>query len=219
MSEHSIAQVSTRTALILLVFTLAFTALMALTYLATKAPIEASANDEKLKLINEVLPRDLYDNDLLTDFVELGPTAQLGLDVPTRAFRARKAGQAAAVVLEAVAPDGYSGKINLLVAVSAGGEVVGVRVTLHKETPGLGDYIDIAKDKNKAKPWVRQFDGLGFDKVVPAEWKVRKDGGRFDSRAGATISARAVTRAVGRALEFAGTNRDRLFSQPPGAKL
>ena len=218
MSEHSVAQASTRTALILVVFTLAFTALMALTYLATKAPIEASANEEKLKLITEVLPRELYDNELLADFVELGPTAELGLDAPTRVFRARKGGQAAAIVLEAAAPDGYSGKIGLLVAVKANGEIVGARVTRHKETPGLGDYIDIAKDKNKTHPWIRQFEDQGFDKVARIDWKVKKDGGRFDQRAGATISARAVTRAIGRALEFANANRDRLFARPSASK-
>jgi hypothetical protein len=102
-----------------------------------------------------------------------------------------------------VAPDGYGGRIRLILAVGADNRVIGVRVVGHKETPGLGDYIDPKKDRNKASPWIRQFDAKGFGEVAAADWKVKKDGGRFDARAGATISARAVTNAVRRALQFA----------------
>ena len=117
-----------------------------------------------------------------------------------------------ALVLEAVAPDGYSGRIDLLLAVKADGQLAAVRVTGQHETPGLGDYIDPKKDKNKAQPWIRQFDDIGFAQVRREEWRVKKDGGRFDARAGATISARAVTNAVGRALQFANENRARLYA-------
>jgi len=117
-----------------------------------------------------------------------------------------------------VAPDGYAGKIRMLLAIRANGEVAGVRVTLHKETPGLGDYIEPKKDKNKAKPWITQFDGLSMEKMPTAnDWKVKKDGGRFDSVAGATVTPRAVTKAVYKAVKFATENREHLFA-PKSAK-
>lgn len=211
MSEASLARVSARTAAILALFALVFTAMMAATYQAAKPSIDASAEKEKMKMIDEVLPRGHYDNNLLQDFVATGTLPELGLEEPGRIFRARKNGEPAALVFETVAGDGYSGKIRLVVAVGADDRMLGVRVVAHKETPGLGDYIDPRKDRNKASPWIAQFDGLGFDSVAPAEWKVKRDGGRFDSRTGATISARAVTNATRRALQFASGNRDKLY--------
>ncbi len=215
MSELTALRVALRTALILTVFTLVFTTLMATTYRATKPAIDASTEAEKMKLVDEVLPAALYDNAPLADFILLAPRPELGLDErddPVRLLRARKAGAAAAVVFEAVAADGYGGKIRLILAVGADNRVLGVRVVSHKETPGLGDYIEPKKDRNKAAPWIRQFDALGFEDIPLAAWKVKKDGGHFDARAGATISARAVTQAVGRALQFAVANRDKLYA-------
>ncbi|GIK24217.1 MAG: electron transport complex subunit G [Betaproteobacteria bacterium] len=222
MSEQNAARASLRTAAILTVFTVVFTTLMAATYRATKPAIDASAEAEKMKLVNEVLPDTLYDNVPLADYVDIAPRAELGLaaqDDPVRLLRARKAGAPAALVFEAVAPDGYGGRIRLILAVGADDRVIGVRVVSHKETPGLGDYIDPKKDRNKASPWIRQFDARGFGEVAAADWKVSKDGGRFDARAGATISARAVTNAVRRALQFAAGHRDRLYALPAQSKL
>jgi len=207
-------RISSSTALVLLVFTLVFTALMAATYQLTKPTIDANIEQAKRELLGAVLPPTAYDNDLLADAIELPPTAALGTRAPSRVYRARRAGAPSALVLEAVAPDGYSGRIDLLIAVRATGELAAVRVTSHRETPGLGDYIDPKKDKNKARPWITQFDGIGFDQIRRDEWRVKKDGGRFEARAGATISARAVTDAVGRALQFALDNRERLYAEP-----
>lgn len=209
-------KVSVRTAIVLLLFTLVFTALMAFTYRATKPILDASAQAEKLKLIGEVLPPAAYDNKLLDDAVLLPPTPALGLDGETRVYRARKGSEAVALVLEAVAPDGYSGRIGLVLAMLADGRLRAVRVSQHKETPGLGDYIDPKKDKNKASPWIGQFSGQGYDLALGGLWKVRKDGGRFDSRTGATISARAVTNASGKALVWAAERREKLFALPAG---
>jgi electron transport complex protein RnfG len=217
--EPGALKISTRTAVIMLVFTVAFTAVMAVTYKMTKSTIAASAESEKMKLIGEVLPATAYDNELLKDWIELPAMAEIGNDIPTRVYRARKNGNPAALVLEAAAGDGYSGHIALIVAVRGNGELIAVRVTGHRETPGLGDYIDPKKDKNKAKPWITQFNDLGFSQVKPAEWKVRKDGGRFEQRAGATISARAVTNAVGRALRFANEARERLYTTQAQSKF
>lgn len=205
------AQMAGRTALILFVFVIVFTGFLSGAYLWTKPAIEASAREAKMKLIDEVLPRAHYDNALLEDALSLPPTPQLGLDEASTVYRARRAGKAVAVVLEAVAPDGYAGKIRLLLAVDADGRLLGVRVTQHKETPGLGDYIEPKKDRNKQRPWISQFDGLSLENRSPAEWKVKKDGGAFDAMAGATVTPRAVIRATHRALDFVTAQRALLF--------
>ena len=219
MSETTALGLSTRTGAVMIAFTVVFTALMAFTEDATRERIAASANDEKMKSIAEVLPPAAYDNALLDDFILTGPTPALGLDDGGRIYRARKAGQPAALVLEATAPDGYSGKVNLIVAVRADGSLSGVRVTGHRETPGLGDYIDPKKDKNKAAPWIVQFTDLNPASTPLDQWKVRKDGGQIAYHTGATISARAVTNAVARAARFAADNQNRLFAAPSGKPL
>ncbi len=107
----------------------------------------------------------------------------LGLDAPRPAYVARLHGQASAVILQASAPDGYSGAIQLLVGVTAQGRLLGVRVVAHQETPGLGDRIELAKS-----PWVHGFDGKSLGDPADAGWAVKKDGGTFDQFAGATVT-------------------------------
>lgn len=214
----SVTRISLRTAMILLVFTLAFTTLMAEVYQLTKPVLDATALDAKRRLIAEVLPAGTGDNDLLEDSIELPPLAELGLSEPTRLYRARKDGTPAALVFEAAATDGYSGYIGLILAVQADGRLAAVRVTQHKETPGLGDYIDPKKDRNKESPWIRQFDNRDFASTPPEKWRVKKDGGAFDQRAGATISARAVTKATGRAMAWALDRQEQLYGLPAGTR-
>ncbi len=205
-------RMAARTAVILFIFVAIFTALLSGAYLWTRPAIEAATIAEKMTLIDEVLPRDRYDNALLKDFVSLPPTTALGLDETSAIYRARRNGQIEALVLEAVAPDGYAGKIRLLVALGHDGAVIGVRVIAHRETPGLGDYIEPKKDRNKDRPWITQFNGLTPATIEEREWKVRKDGGRFDSVAGATVTPRAVVKAVRKAALYVEENRERLFA-------
>ncbi len=210
--EPSAAGMAARTSVILFVFVIVFTGLLAWAYGLTAPAIRASAAEERMRTIREVLPTALYDNDVLSDSLDLPPTAALGQEEPSRIYRARLGGQASALVLEAVAPDGYSGKIRLLVAVRADLSLAGVRVTQHKETPGLGDYVDPRKDRNKSHPWITQFEGLSFATVPERDWKVRKDGGHFYSYAGATVTPRAVVKAVRKVLQYVGENRETLFA-------
>lgn len=156
---------------------------------------------------------------LLDDYVRFGPAPQIGMDAGGRVWRARKAGEPVALIIEGAASDGYAGRIGLVVAVHRNGRLSGVRVTEHKETPGLGDYIDPRKDRRKDTPWIAQFTGATWAEVDTAAWTVRKDGGSFDYRAGATISARAVTRAAGRSAAFAAQRMDALFAAPAGGLL
>jgi electron transport complex protein RnfG len=222
LKPYTAVSMATRTAVILFLFTIVFTAALAGVYLLTKPAIDASAEIKKMRTIGEVLPLGSYDNDLLKDTLELPATVALGLDDVSTVYRGRKAGQPAALVIESVASDGYSGKIRLLVGVRADGTLSGVRVTQHKETPGLGDYIDPQKDKNKEQPWIGQFDGLSLENRPDRDWKVKKDGGRFDSIAGATISPRAVVKAVHKTLKYVAEHRDELYtpndSTPPGKR-
>ncbi len=205
-------RMAARTAVILFIFVAIFTALLSGAYLWTRPSIEAAAADEKMKLIDDVLPRSLYDNALLKDFISLPPTPALGLDESSAIYRARRGGKIEALVLETVAPDGYAGKIRLLVALGADGTVIGVRAIAHRETPGLGDYIEPKKDRNKDRPWITQFNGLNPAATEEREWKVRKDGGRFDSVAGATVTPRAVIKAVRKAALYVEENREQLFA-------
>lgn len=218
--EFTAPGMAVRTAAILFIFVVAFTGLLSGAYLWTKPAIEASATEEKMKLVDEVLPRSEYDNALLDDTVALPATPELGLSEPSTLYRARRNGKPVATVFEAIAPDGYSGKIRLIVAVRTDGQVAGVRVTQHKETPGLGDYIEPKKDKNKAHPWIAQFVDMSLASVAEKDWKVKKDGGRIDYHAGATVTPRAVSKAVLKAVKWAAANREQLFAEsatPAGA--
>lgn len=214
----SALRVSFSTALVLLVFTVLFTGLMAGAYLTTRPMIEASAQAEKLRLVTEVLPAAEFDNAPLEDFVEVPALEALGSKGPTRIYRARRAGQPAGLIFEAATDHGYSGTVRLLLALRPDGRLAGVRVIEHRETPGLGDYIDIRKDKRKADPWVRQFDERAFDPAAAGDWRVKKDGGVIDARTGATISARAVTDAVAKALAFAVPRHEALFAAAGGSR-
>src|SRR5690606_12985005 len=133
-------------------------------------------------LFRQIVSDDMHDNPLLEDSIEIQPDALLGHREASHVYRARMAGEPVAVILEAIAPDGYSGDIKLLVAIRADGTINGVRVLAHKETPGLGDYIDITHG-----PWIRQFDNQSLSSRTKAQWKVKKDGGQFDYMVGATI--------------------------------
>ncbi len=216
-TKYTAARTSLRTAGIMFLFTVLFTTLMSSMHRLTLPSIEASQFAERMRLVNEILPPESYDNKLLEDFILIGPVPELGIASTARVFRARLNGQPTALIVEAIAPDGYAGRIELAVAVSHDGRVSGVRATGHKETPGLGDYIDPRKDKDRSRPWITQFNGMGFEQVTPEQWRVRRDGGVFDYHIGATISARAVTNATARALSYAKTHRDPLFDAANGS--
>ena len=200
--KHTIKTVS-----IMVAFTLVGTLFLAKTFVATKAPIEVSEAAEKMKSFAQVLPANEHDNKLLDDFINVPAGGELNNRNATKIYIARLAGVANAVILETAAHDGYSGDIKLLIAVRSNGSINGVRVIAHKETPGLGDYIDITHDD-----WIKSFDGLSFASRPSAQWKVKKDGGQFDYMAGATITPRAVIKATHHALAYVEANKAVLFA-------
>lgn len=202
------------TSLALLVFSVVGAGLLSGTFNLTRPTIEITEQADKLALVTQTLPAGSHDNDLIRDARPLPADPLLGLKRSGLVYPASQSGQVNAVVLEAVAPDGYSGEIRLLIGIHADGRVAGVRVTTHKETPGLGDYIEVARS-----PWIKQFDGLGLGDPTPDQWKVRKDGGRFDSRAGATITPRAVVKAVRKALEYFAAHKTELLAPNPAKSI
>ena len=196
-----------RTGVILFAFALVATALLVFTFTRTEPTIERSKQAEKLALLSQVLPPALYDNDLLASQRAVPPDELLGTRHDSAMWIARRGETITAVVLEAIAPDGYSGDIALLIGIDIDGNVTGVRVTAHRETPGLGDYIVRSKS-----PWIEQFVGKSLTTPEAKRWKVIKDGGQFDARTGATITPRAVVKAVHAALNYFARNRAALLA-------
>lgn len=196
-----------RVGLLLGLFAIVATTLVAMTERNTREQIKENEREALLSGINALIPHDEYDNTILQDKLMLPANEALGTEDPTPVYRARSNGEPVAVVLTAVAPNGYSGTIRMLVGIYHDGTLAGVRVIGHKETPGLGDKID-----EKKADWILQFEGLSLNKPAAAKWKVKKDGGEFDQFTGATITPRAVVSAVKRSLEYFRSHRDALFA-------
>ena len=195
------------TASILLLFAVLGTGLVAFTYDNTHAIIEANARAALLENLHALVPPERHDNDLVNDTLQVRDPIQLGTDEPVTVYRARKAGQPVAAILAPVAPDGYSGDIKLLVAINDDGTLAGVRVTAHRETPGLGDGIEASRSD-----WILKFTGRSLGDPEERRWAVKKDGGVFDQFTGATITPRAVVKAVKKALIYFQHNRQTLFA-------
>jgi len=163
-----------------------------------------------LRQLGQIVPPSRYDNALQDDRFSFRDESSFPNGQEVIAYRARQKGQPVAVILKFAAPNGYNGAIGLLAGINADGSIAGVRVTSHKETPGLGDAIE--RDKSD---WVLGFNGKSLGKPPPDQWAVRRDGGAFDQFTGATITPRAVVAAVRRALAFYEGHRDMLFDTPP----
>lgn len=203
------ARRTARAAILLAAAAIAAFGLVAVVHEATRDRIAAVARARELARFDQVLGGLPHDNDLLADTLALRDPELLGTTEPVTAYRARFHGQPVAIMLEFVAPEGYSGDIRLLIAVAPDGTVLGVRTVSHHETPGLGDFIDTRKSD-----WMQRFTGKSADSPAAARWRVRKDGGDFDQYTGATITSRAVVGAVARTLQLFARHRDELLAAP-----
>lgn len=211
-SAESAAGRALRAAAVLAAAAVVAVALVSLVHERALPRIEASRRAQQLAELTAVLGDVAYDNDPLTDTLLLHDPELLGSEQPLTAHRVRRAGTTVAVLLNVVAPDGYAGPIRLLVAVDDAGRVLGVRVLEHRETPGLGDVIE-----SRRSDWLRGFDGRSLAEPPAGRWEVRRDGGDFDQFTGATVTPRAVVRAVRRALTYVERHRERLFEAAPPA--
>ena len=177
-------------------FTLATSAALVAANLVTGPAIEKAAREDLQATLRQVLPEGLTDNELLADTVRVDDRG-----LAHTVYRGRKAGTFTAAVFDYSA-QGYAGEIKVLIGVDAAGTVMGVRVLKHLETPGLGDKIEVAK-----ADWIHSFAKKSLDNLPLARWAVKKDGGDFDQFAGATITPRAVVKAVKEGLQFYAAHR------------
>ncbi|MDK2777386.1 MAG: electron transport complex subunit RsxG [Pseudomonadota bacterium] len=201
-------------------FALVTAGAIAVAQVTTADRIEHNIRMAQARALNEIVPAGTYDNDILNDTIRVDQRFNQQLLGPLQAgdkiYLARTAGKVNTVILPVVAPDGYTTAIKLLVGIHADGTLAGVRVTEHRETPGLGDKIDLKKSD-----WILEFSGKKLDDLGEEAWAVKKDGGVFDQFTGATITPRAVVKAVKLAQKFFYHHKDELLDQrlvePPAA--
>lgn len=193
-----------------MLFAAAGAALVGLTFTQTEDDIAYNEKLTLLRKLNNIIPAESYDNDLLLDTITIKPSPLLATRDDSLAYRARKNKQNVAVVFSSIAPNGYNGPIHLLVGVKADGTLAGVRVVKHRETPGLGDVVSITHSD-----WILGFENRSLSNPEEKGWKVKRDGGIFDQFTGATITPRAVVKAVHNALLYFDQNQDTLFSVLP----
>lgn len=161
---------------------------------------------DRLAQVREIAGPHIARPDVLRS-LRLPPAGELHQNNPFRVYQVVVDNRVETVIVPTVAPDGYSGRIELLVGIDALGAIVAVRVTRHHETPGLGDRIDRARSA-----WITQFDGHSLGNPPEERWNVRKDGGAFDQITGATLTPRAVIHAVAGALKYFERHRTLLLT-------
>lgn len=191
-----------------------FTAgIIAITQQLTKDTIAQNEREFEARLLLSLLPEDYLAEDILASSQTFSDSSlfvqsQLSIENSESFYQELDSdGDVASVILPAVAPEGYTEGIRLIIGISANGELTGVRVTRHKETPGLGDQIETSKSD-----WVLQFNQKSLTNPQPNAWAVKKDGGSFDQLTGATITPRAIVKAVKNALSFFEEHKETLLT-------
>jgi Na+-translocating ferredoxin:NAD+ oxidoreductase subunit G len=175
--------------------------------LATRGVIQQRLQEDLQANLEQVVPAELHDNNLLENSVMIASAdANLGAE-QTEVYLAKKQGEVTAACFKFVAPDGYAGPISLVMGIDRNGEILGVRIIAHVETPGLGDKIEVTKSK-----WVLSFNGKSLDNLTVEQWAVKKDGGVFDQFSGATITPRKVVQAIKRGLDFYRSHQAELLA-------
>lgn len=195
-----------RTAVVLAVFAALTTGAVALVHEHSAARIAANDAQARRRQVAEILPEQAHDNVPHEDRITVTDELLGGVEQPV--YRARRAGEPVASVIQVIAHDGYNGSIVLLVGIDVQGNVLAVRALQHRETPGLGDAIEMSKDD-----WIASFDGASLAAPRGA-WAVRRDGGEFDQLTGATVTSRAVVGAVHDALLYFDLHSHSIFTLP-----
>lgn len=188
-------------AIILGIFCLGFGIFLALTEWITHDSIAARAMEDRQNSLGQVMPAAIHDNNPVLDTLMMQDDTGHEITV----YRARRAGQITGVAYETFG-SGYAGQMKFMLGVDAEGRILGVRALSHKETPGLGDKIEIKKGN-----WILQFAGLSLENPPVGKWKVKKDGGQFDQFTGATITPRGTVNAIRTGLEFFAAHRAQLL--------
>lgn len=192
---------------VLALFAIACTALVSVVNWLTKDTIIRQQQQQLLSTLYDVIPAERLNNDLYHDCQVIAGNDYLGGGDEQMAYIARMDNMPVAVAITSAAPDGYNGKIKLIVALNVDGSVSGVRVLKHQETPGLGDKIETRKND-----WIYGFNGKTVETENDLRWAVKKDGGMFDQFTGATITPRAVVKAVKNTSLYFNKNKDSILS-------
>lgn len=202
-----LGQSISRNSMLLAVFAVCTTLLISGTYLLTKDRIALAQRKAEEKALLQIVPVSRHNNSMLDDTIAVGPaTSGLGLRADKQIYLARQDDAVIAAIIPVKAADGYSGDIDLIVGINADGSIAGVRALAHKETPGLGDKVDLKKSD-----WILSFNGKSLSNPHLEKWAVKKDKGEFDQFTGATITPRAVVGATLRALQYAQSNYEEIF--------
>lgn len=192
---------------VLALFAIACTALVSVVNWLTKDTIIRQQQQQLLSTLYDVIPAERLNNDLYHDCQVIAGNDYLGGGDEQMAYIARMDNMPVAVAITSAAPDGYNGKIKLIVALNVDGSVSGVRVLKHQETPGLGDKIETRKND-----WIYGFNSKTVETENDLRWAVKKDGGMFDQFTGATITPRAVVKAVKNTSLYFNKNKDSILS-------
>jgi electron transport complex protein RnfG len=184
--------------------TLVAAALLVVADRLTREPIALRQAEDLKASLAQVVPESLHDNDLVADALTIEPAQ----GAPVRVYRGLRDGAVTAVAFQ-VTGQGYGGAIQVILGLDPQGRMLGARVLSHKETPGLGDKIEVAKDG-----WILAFDGRSLGDPPEDRWAVKKDGGDFDQFSGATITPRGVVRAIKGGLLLFAAHRDTLLAPP-----
>jgi electron transport complex protein RnfG len=199
-----------KNSLLLAVFALITAFILASTDRLTQDRIAQSERLAAQKALFEIIPLERHNNDLLLDTQPIPEQywATLGLESGGDVHIARLDGQPVAAIIPSITPEGYSGDIAMIVGVNFDGSVAGVRVVEHKETPGLGDKVDLRKSD-----WILSFNGKSISNPEPSAWNVKKERGEFDQFTGATITPRAVIHQIAKTLEYFNQDKERLLNE------
>jgi electron transport complex protein RnfG len=184
------------------------TMLVAATHSVTAPRIAANEQAYLEQSLKPVLEGVQYDGLLSGSTIEIQPPHELPGKAPVTIYRVYADEAPVAALFVVTARDGFSGPIRLLVGVAADGRITGARVLAHRETPGLGDLID--SDKSD---WIQQFTGRSLDEPQTADWAIKRDGGVFDQLTGASITPRAVIKAIRETLTYYGENTAAVFAE------
>lgn len=208
-----------RNAVMLGIFAAISTAIIAGTFLGSEDAIRENIRKAEERALLEIVPKSRHNNEMLEDAHAISDSQFLGLRKEKRYYVARQHGTAVAVILPATARDGYTGDIDLIIGINTDGTIAGVRTLSHRETPGLGDKVD-----RKKSDWIDGFIGKSLLNPIVERWKVKRDKGVFDQFTGATVTPRAVTKAVLQALQFYQQNQQLLFASnstthPPATEV
>ena len=195
-------------AIILAAFAILGSSLVGLSYESTHEKILENQRETLRRQINEVFPEPQHDNIVIDDVVTI-KEGELG-DDSVKVYRATLKQNSTGLIYSPVSADGYSGDILLTIAINENNQVTGVRVLQHKETPGLGDKIE-----TRRSDWIKSFDGTSLTSPRAEKWAVKRDGGDFDQFTGATITPRAVVKAVKNTLQYHQLNKEKLHTMEP----